>query len=237
MTVPKGDEPNVETAPDGPSSGRLSCAGRDRAEDALLVMIWPERPDEWPFGARPAQRAYARVATSIATSDALTMCVSARQFKNARATLPPNIRVVEMSNDDAWMRDVGPNFVVNDGTGEVRGVDWIFRSWGGIYSPYDCGDQVARKVLDIEELDRYRAPMVAEGGALQCDGQGTLITTRQCLLNANRKVGNTDCRSNKPWSITSGSRRSSGSPGAVPSTRQMDISTISQFLPDPAWFS
>src|SRR5208283_2576942 len=139
-----------------------------------------------------AQRAYARVATAIATSDALTMCVSARQFKNARAMLPPNIRVLEMSNDDAWMRDVGPNFIVNDATGEVRGVDWIFRSWGGIYSPYDCDDQVARKVLDIEELDRYRAPMVAEGGALQCDGQGTLITTRQCLLNANRKVGNTD---------------------------------------------
>lgn len=155
-------------------------------------MIWPERTDEYPFGARPAQKAFARVATAIATSDPLTMCVSARQFKNARAVLPPHIRVVEMSNDDAWMRDVGPNFVVNDRSGEVRGVDWIFRSWGGIYSPYDWDDQIARKVLDIENIDRYRAPMVCEGGALQCDGEGTLITTRQCLQNPNRKVGNTD---------------------------------------------
>ena len=155
-------------------------------------MIWPERTDEYPFGARPAQRAFARVATAIATSDPLTMCVSARQYKNARAMLPPHIRVIEMSNDDAWMRDIGPNFVVNDRSGDVRGVDWIFRSWGGIYSPYDWDDQIARKVLDIENLDRYRAPIVCEGGALQCDGEGTLITTRQCLQNANRKVGNTD---------------------------------------------
>jgi agmatine deiminase len=157
-------------------------------------MIWPERTDEWPFGAKPGQKAYARVATAIATSDPLTMCVSARQYKNARVMLPPNIRIVEMSNDDAWMRDVGPNFVVNDATGEVRGVDWVFRSWGGLYSPYDADDQIARKVLDMEGLDRYRAPMVAEGGALQCDGEGTLITTRQCLLNPNRKIGNTDAQ-------------------------------------------
>ncbi len=159
---------------------------------ARCWMIWPERTDEWPYGAKPAQRAFARVATAIATSEPVTMAVSARQFKNARAMLPPNVRVVEMSNDDAWMRDCGPNFVVNDRTGEVRGVDWIFRSWGGIYFPWDWDDQVARKVLDIEGLDRYRAPIVAEGGALQCDGLGTLMTTRQCLLNPNRKVGPSD---------------------------------------------
>ena len=157
-------------------------------------MIWPERTDEYPFGAKPAQRAYARVAAAIATSDPVTMCVSARQFKNARAMLPSHIRVIEMSNDDAWMRDIGPNFVVNDRSGEVRGVDWIFKSWGGIYFPYDWDDQVARKVLDIEGLDRYRAPFVCEGGALQVDGEGTLVTTRQCLLNSNRKVGNTDAQ-------------------------------------------
>jgi agmatine deiminase len=159
-------------------------------------MIWPERTDGWVNGAKPAQRAYARLAAAIATSDPVTMCASERQFKNARAMLPAHIRVVEMSTDDAWMRDCGPNFVVNDATGEVRGVDWIFNAWGGLesgaYFPWDADDQVARKVLDIEELDRYRAPIVAEGGALQCDGEGTLITTRQCLLNSNRKVGNTD---------------------------------------------
>ena len=156
-------------------------------------MIWPERTDGWVNGAKPAQRAYARLAAAIATSDPVTMCASERQFKNARAMLPAHIRVVEMSTDDAWMRDCGPNFVVNDSTGEVRGVDWIFNAWGGLesgaYFPWDADDQVARKVLDIEELDRYRAPIVAEGGALQCDGEGTLITTRQCLLNSNRKVG------------------------------------------------
>ncbi len=59
-------------------------------------MIWPERTDEWPHGAKPAQHAYARVAAAIAASDPVTMVVSARQFKNARALLPPSVRVIEM---------------------------------------------------------------------------------------------------------------------------------------------
>ena len=103
--------------------------------------------------------------------------------------LPDAVRVVEMSSDDAWMRDVGPTFVVND-AGEVRGVDWVFNAWGGfsggLYFPWDQDDLVARKVLEIEGRDRYRAPFVLEGGAIHVDGEGTLITTEECLLNPNR---------------------------------------------------
>jgi agmatine deiminase len=103
--------------------------------------------------------------------------------------LPHAIRVVEASSDDSWMRDVGPTFVVN-GAGAVRGVDWIFNAWGGLagglYFPWDQDDLVARKVLEIERCDRYRAPLVLEGGAIHVDGEGTLITTEECLLNPNR---------------------------------------------------
>ena len=117
------------------------------------------------------------------------MGASGAQYEFARAALPPAVRVVEISSDDAWMRDVGPTCVV-DGRGTVRGVDWRFNAWGGLrgglYFPWDQDDLVARKVLEIERLDRYRAPIVNEGGAIHSDGEGTLLVTEQCLLNRNR---------------------------------------------------
>lgn len=148
-------------------------------------MLWPERPSNWRSGAKPAQAAFAAVATAIATGEPVTVGVSRAQFVNARAMLPDAIRVVEMSSDDSWMRDVGPTFVVN-GAGAVRGVDWMFNAWGGIYFPWDQDDLVARKVLEVEGRDRYRAPLVLEGGSIHVDGEGTLLVTEECLLNANR---------------------------------------------------
>ena len=152
-------------------------------------MLWPERPDNWRLGAKPAQAAFAAVATAIAASEPVTVGASAAQFANARRLLPARVRVVELSSNDAWMRDVGPTFVV-DARGGVRGVDWRFNAWGGlrggIYFPWDLDDAVAHKVLEVEGRDRYRAPFVLEGGAIHVDGQGTVITTEECLLNPNR---------------------------------------------------
>jgi agmatine deiminase len=152
-------------------------------------MLWPERPDNWRNGAKPAQRAFSQVAAAIAASEPVSVGVSAAQFANARRLLPPAVRVVELSADDAWMRDVGPTFVVND-RGGLRGIDWIFNAWGGLigglYWPWNRDDAVAQKVLEIEGCDRYRAPLVLEGGAIHVDGQGTLITTEECLLDPNR---------------------------------------------------
>jgi agmatine deiminase len=106
--------------------------------------------------------------------------------------LPPGVRVVELSSNDAWARDTGPTGVV-DAHGRVRGVDWIFNAWGGLhgglYFPWDQDDLVASKILEIERIDRYRAPFVLEGGAIHVDGQGTLLTTEECLLNPNRNSG------------------------------------------------
>lgn len=151
-------------------------------------MIWPERPDNWRNGAKPAQKAFVDVAAAISQFEPVTMCVSAAQFTNARNLLPASVRVVEMSNNDSWMRDCGPTFVVNGK--EARAVDWDFNAWGGLtgglYFPWDLDDLVARKVADIERVDRYKAPFVLEGGSIHCDGEGTLLTTKECLLNENR---------------------------------------------------
>ena len=152
-------------------------------------MLWPERTDNWRDGAKPAQAAFAAVAAAIADGEPVTVGVSAAQFQNARARLDPRVRVVEISSNDAWIRDCGPTFVI-DAKGRRRGVDWTFNAWGGLqgglYFPWDRDDEVAQKVLEIEGADRYRTPFVLEGGAIHVDGQGTCLTTEECLLNPNR---------------------------------------------------
>jgi len=152
-------------------------------------MLWPERPDNWREAARPAQLAFVQVAAAIAQFEPVTVGASVQHYETARALLPERVRVVEMAHDDAWMRDVGPTGVVN-GRGAVRGVDWHFNAWGGLsgglYFPWDQDDLVARKVLETERLDRYRAPIVNEGGAIHVDGEGTALVTEECLLNPNR---------------------------------------------------
>ena len=153
-------------------------------------MVWPERPDNWRLGGKPAQAAFSAVAEAIARFEPVTVCVSAAQFENARARLSDAVRVIEISNDDAWVRDTGPTFVVDD-QGGVRGVDWTFNAWGGLdgglYFPWLRDDQVAAKILQVERCDRYRTEgFVLEGGSIHVDGEGTLITTEECLLNRNR---------------------------------------------------
>ena len=159
-------------------------------KQAGMWMLWPERNDNWRDGAKPAQEAFANVAKAIADFEPVTVCVSASQYQNCRAKLPDHIRVVEMANDDAWIRDCGPTFVVND-RGEVRGVDWEFNAWGGLYDglyfPWANDDQIGRKVCEIENIDSYRTDgFVLEGGSFHVDGEGTLLTTEMCLLSEGR---------------------------------------------------
>jgi len=155
-------------------------------------MAWPERPDNWRSGAGPAQEAFAAVAEAIALSEPVTMAVSDAWFERCRSMLSPAVRVVEISTDDAWMRDIGPSFLLDE-AGILRGVDWPFNAWGGeeggLYSSWERDDRVARKILEIEGADRYRAPLILEGGSIHVDGEGTVLTTEECLLNPNRNPG------------------------------------------------
>ena len=155
------------------------------APHAGCWMIWPERPDNWRLGAKPAQKAFVQVATAISRFEPVTMLVSHRQYENARACLPPEVRVVEMSSNDAWARDIACTFLLGK-NGELAGVDWPFKSWGGLYFPWDKDDAIAAKMLDLERAKRFRAPLVIEGGALHVDGEGTVLMVEQCVLNENR---------------------------------------------------
>jgi agmatine deiminase len=155
-----------------------------------IFMIWPERPDNWRDGGKPVQRAYAAVAAAISRFTPVTMLVSQAQYENAFARLPEQIRVVEMSSNDAWVRDCGPTFVV-DGKGEARAVDWGFNAWGGLhdglYFPWDADDMIPRKIAQLERKDYYSTPgFVLEGGSIHVDGEGTVLTTEMCLLSEGR---------------------------------------------------
>jgi agmatine deiminase len=153
-------------------------------------MLWPERNDNWRDGGKPAQKTFADVAKAIARFEKVTVGASVRQYQNARAKLPENIRVVELESDDAWVRDCGPTFLVND-KGGLRAVDWEFNAWGGLvdglYFPWDKDDQIARKICEIADVDSYRTEgFVLEGGSIHVDGEGTVLTTEMCLLSEGR---------------------------------------------------
>jgi agmatine deiminase len=155
-------------------------------------MLWPQRTDNWRKGAKPAQEAFAVVARTIAQCEPVTVGANSDQVSHARQMLAGSVRVVEIANNDAWMRDCGPSFIVDD-KGSVRGVDWDFNAWGGLvnglYFPWDLDQAVAQKVLEIEGVDRYKAPLVLEGGSIHVDGQGTCLTTEECLLSPGRNPG------------------------------------------------
>ncbi len=152
-------------------------------------MLWPERPDNWRLGAKPAQRSWVDVATAISRFEPVTVGVNNDQYENAVNLLPASVRVIELSSNDAWMRDCGPTFVVND-KGDVRLVDWDFNAWGGLYDglyfPWEKDQLVPQKLAQLEGVGRYKAHVVMEGGSFHVDGEGTVMTTEECLLSPGR---------------------------------------------------
>ena len=153
------------------------------------IMIFPERADSWQYGGYAARKAFVEAASAIAESEFVTVCASEKQYENARRLLPDNIRVVEMSSNDAWARDYAPTFVTNGS--DIRGINWGFNAWGGLvdglYFPWDKDDKMARKLCDLYNKDMYDfGGFILEGGAIHVDGEGTCITTEACLLSSGR---------------------------------------------------
>lgn len=155
-----------------------------------VYILWPQRPDNWRNGGKPAQKQFVEVAKAISQFEHVTVGVNDDQYENAVNQLPDNIEVDELSNNDSWIRDCGATFVKND-QGGLRAVDWAFNAWGGLvdglYFPWDKDDRVASKMAEMEHVDRYRLnDFVLEGGSIHVDGEGTLITTEECLLSDGR---------------------------------------------------
>ncbi|MFI3261209.1 MAG: agmatine deiminase [bacterium] len=159
-------------------------------EHEATYIIWPERTDNWRYGAKPAQEVFIKVANCIAKYENVTVLVSQKQYNNARELLDDKVRVIETSSDDSWVRDCGPSFIIKDNL-ERRAIDWGFDAWGGLekglYFPWNNDDILGSKIADIENTAIYKLDnFILEGGSFHVDGEGTVITTEECLIEGRR---------------------------------------------------
>jgi agmatine deiminase len=148
-------------------------------------MAWPCRESLWADGLDAARGAYAAVARAIAGFEPVTMLANPNELAEAEARCGAAVTCQAMPLDDSWMRDSGPSFVI-DGRGGLAGVDWRFNAWGGKFHPHDQDALVAGRLLERLAVRRYAAPLVLEGGSIHVDGEGTLLTSEECLLHPNR---------------------------------------------------
>jgi len=157
---------------------------------ARTWMAWPCRLEPWGTqeGLLRARVAFANVARAISGFEKIVMAVRPQDHEEAQLACGKGIDFFEVPLDDSWARDIGPLFVTNE-SDEVAGVHWRFNAWGNKYLGFDADAAFGRRVLEALDMRGYDGPMVLEGGSISVDGRGTLLTTEQCLLNANRNPG------------------------------------------------
>ncbi len=150
------------------------------------LMAWPCRRELWGELLAAAKEQYAGVANAVAAFEPVTMVVqSAAAAAEVRAALKGEVEIVELPIDDSWLRDSGPMFVTGP-AGARAGVHFGFNSWGEKFTPYDRDAEIGGLLVDHVGDRRYTAPFVLEGGSICVDGEGTLITTEECLLHPSR---------------------------------------------------
>jgi agmatine deiminase len=159
------------------------------APHAGCWMAWPCRPENWDDIER-ARATFVEVARAIARFEPVTMTANAQDAGAARGALAgvAGADVVIVPSDDSWARDTAPTFVT-DCRGGLAGVDWRFNAYGGIYEEYGRTRNMARRILDLLGARRFAAPLVLEGGAVHVDGEGTVLTTAEVVLDPRRNPG------------------------------------------------
>jgi agmatine deiminase len=181
-------------AADGPPPG-----ARTPAEDgfampaeweshAACYISWPCKPETWLGFESQVKSAYVNVARAISRFEPVIVLSPKALVGEARERLGRGIYVEEIELDDSWIRDNGPTFVRSE-SAQLAIVQFGFNGWGERYTPYANDAKVPEELARRLALTRYRAPIIAEGGAITVDGQGTVITTESCLLNPNRNSG------------------------------------------------
>ena len=158
------------------------------AEHARTFVSWPCRPELWDDHLAEAEVEYAAVVAAIARFEPVTVIVPPGTQPAIPGGTAHPIGVAQVPIDDSWVRDNGPIFVV-DGRGGVAAVNFGFNAWGGKFAPFDDDAALPGRLAQVLGMRVYDAPLVAEGGGLAFDGEGTLITTESVLLNPNRNPG------------------------------------------------
>lgn len=161
-------------------------------------LAWPHNESHWPGNFGPIPAVFAKIAVTLSEGENVYICVKDEEMeKSARAEVARSasigsdqeifkrIRFFHIPTDASWSRDHGPIFV-KDASLRLVITDWIFNSWGGKYEPWDQDDVVPQKVSKIFNIPYLEPGIVLEGGSIDVNGKGVLLTTRQCLLNKNR---------------------------------------------------
>jgi agmatine deiminase len=157
-------------------------------EHARTFISWPCREELWGGLLAEAEAEYAATVEAIARFEPVTVIAP----PGTRPRLPSGtahpVDVREIPIDDSWVRDNGPIFVV-EGQGGVAAVQFAFNAWGGKFAPFDEDARLPARLAEALAMRVYASPLVAEGGGLTFDGEGTVITTETVLLNPNRNPG------------------------------------------------
>ena len=159
---------------------------------AAVWLSWPHRRSTWPGQFRPIPRVFARVVAAISRFEEVRINCAAPLQPRARHLCAgagadmARVSFYDHPTNDAWCRDHGPVFLKNDRTGEVALTDWRYNAWGGKYPPWDLDDGIPARIARSLKLRRFSNAMVLEGGSIEVNGGGLLLTSEQCLLNRNR---------------------------------------------------
>jgi agmatine deiminase len=152
---------------------------------AACLMQWPTREELWGSRFDDAKRDYAAVASAISNFEPVLMICNPGDEAAVKDLCGTAIEVIEFRIDDSWARDNGPTFV-RDTSGQVAAVKFGFNAWGNRWHPYADDAKMPERIAAHLGMRLFRAPFVLEGGSFFVDGEGTLITTEQCLLHPNR---------------------------------------------------
>jgi agmatine deiminase len=155
-------------------------------------LSWPHNLKTWPGHFRPIPAKFAEIVAQISRFEEVRINIGQPLQKRAWSLINKakadlsKVTFYDHPTNDAWCRDHGPIFVKNDRTGEVAVTDWEHNAWGGKYPPYDLDNTVPPKIAAALGLRRFEKKMIMEGGSLEVNGAGLLLTTESCLLNKNR---------------------------------------------------
>ena len=159
---------------------------------AAVWLSWPHNRKTWPGHFRPIPAKFAEIVATISRFEDVRINVAkplqARAWSlinRAKADLA-KVALYNHPTNDAWCRDHGPIFVKHDRTGEVAITDWKHNAWGGKYPPFDKDNTIPPKIARALGLRKFVINRILEGGSIDVNGAGSLLTTEACLLNPNR---------------------------------------------------
>ena len=141
-----------------------------------------------------ARSTWAAVAHAVAEFEPVTVVVDPAEVEDARKYLSEKVDIVEAPLNDAWMRDIGPTFVLSD-EGRLGGVDWVFNGWGAQdWAQWDKDSKIGAFVVEQSGAQLIDSPIVNEGGGIAVDGLGTVLVTETVQLDPGRNPDLTKAR-------------------------------------------